>query len=230
MSDKPLAPKSPEFRTLLARFESKLREQLVAAYKARRPLPEVEAEVLAALRHENLTAGLRRSLERQLRVTRREVVKQLGDLFVKERTLRDPAPVVDVIDVALGNYSKLERDMERGLVDVIRQGFTEHLGIEEVENRIASKLGVERHRVSTLARTGMAAVSRATTVYTATDAGIKRFRYAGPSAERDFCRERRGNIYTIEEIERMDNGQGLDVLSHCGGYNCKHSWVAVVKD
>jgi len=44
---------------------------------------------------------------------------------------------------------------------------------------------------------------------------------------RPFCRERVGKVYSIEEIRAMDNGQGLAVEYFCGGWNCRHRWVAV---
>jgi len=43
---------------------------------------------------------------------------------------------------------------------------------------------------------------------------------------RPFCRERVGKVYSIEEIRAMDNGQGLAVEYFCGGWNCRHRWVA----
>jgi hypothetical protein len=42
---------------------------------------------------------------------------------------------------------------------------------------------------------------------------------------RPFCRAHAGQIFTLEEIERLDNGQGLPVRESCGGYNCRHYWV-----
>ena len=56
--------------------------------------------------------------------------------------------------------------------------------------------------------------------------GVTKFRYVGnPVPERSFCQEHYDKIYTIEEIERLDNGQGLDVMFFGGGYNCLHFWV-----
>ena len=43
--------------------------------------------------------------------------------------------------------------------------------------------------------------------------------------ERDFCKEHYNKIYTIEEIQALNNGQGLDVLTYAGGYNCLHWWM-----
>lgn len=51
--------------------------------------------------------------------------------------------------------------------------------------------------------------------------------YRGPldKLTRPFCQQHTGKIYTIKEIESMDNGQGLPVLEYNGGYNCRHEWV-----
>ncbi len=57
------------------------------------------------------------------------------------------------------------------------------------------------------------------------------FRYVGAVAgARPFCRERVGKVYSIEEIRGMDNGQDLAVEYFCGGWNCRHRWVAVAED
>ena len=60
-------------------------------------------------------------------------------------------------------------------------------------------------------------------------AGAERFRYFGPkdSVNRAFCRERIGKVYSRQDIEAMDNGHGLDVRLHCGGWRCRHHWRAV---
>lgn len=59
--------------------------------------------------------------------------------------------------------------------------------------------------------------------------GTQMFKYFGPvsAITRPFCRAHAGQVFTLEEIERMDNGQGLSVRESCGGYNCRHYWVAV---
>lgn len=85
------------------------------------------------------------------------------------------------------------------------------------------------YRAETLLNTLTIANSRANVVENAKKRGIKQFRYEGPrgALSRDFCRARVGKVYTIDEIEKMDNGQNLPVLYFCGGYNCRHRWVAV---
>jgi hypothetical protein len=58
--------------------------------------------------------------------------------------------------------------------------------------------------------------------------GIKRFRYDGPPPERAFCRSIWNQVFTLEEINTMDNGQIGDVFFTGGGYNCRHWWTPVI--
>lgn len=53
--------------------------------------------------------------------------------------------------------------------------------------------------------------------------------FAGPIDDRTrpFCLDRVGRVYTRAEIDQMDNGQMPGVLLTGGGYNCRHSWLAV---
>jgi hypothetical protein len=57
------------------------------------------------------------------------------------------------------------------------------------------------------------------------------FAYMGPADVklRPFCRERVGKVFTREQIEAMDNGQMPNVFLSGGGYNCRHTFIAVSK-
>lgn len=92
---------------------------------------------------------------------------------------------------------------------------------------------------STLARTYISAIGNAINISNALSVGYEYFEYVGSPPEREFCNrvwtglERDGDhevhgdrIYHIDEIRKMDNGQGLDAEWFCGGYNCLHTWVA----
>lgn len=75
--------------------------------------------------------------------------------------------------------------------------------------------------------------NRDVTTMKAADIGLDHFIYYGDviRTTREFCEERVGNIYTLAEIESWDelewDGKSGPPLTHCGGYNCRHSWVAV---
>ena len=71
-----------------------------------------------------------------------------------------------------------------------------------------------------------------------TDEGEIKYRYSGPTAQRDFCKAmlRLGKVYTSEEITRMSglnpgfgaNGSNTyNIFKYKGGPNCQHYWEQV---
>ena len=71
-----------------------------------------------------------------------------------------------------------------------------------------------------------------------TDEGEIKFRYSGPSAQRNFCRAmlRLNKVYTQDEINRMNSfnpgfGPGgsntYDIFKYKAGPNCTHFWEQV---
>ncbi len=53
--------------------------------------------------------------------------------------------------------------------------------------------------------------------------------YVGPidGDTRPFCLEHAGKVYSRSRIDAMDNGQLPNCFLTAGGYNCRHSWLAV---
>lgn len=81
--------------------------------------------------------------------------------------------------------------------------------------------------------TALISFNRMITLVQAEQAGLDLFLYIGPNDKitRPFCRRTLNKknipIFTKKEIEAMDNGQGLPVITYGGGYNCRHSWGAL---
>lgn len=94
------------------------------------------------------------------------------------------------------------------------------------------------NNLETELNTNLAAFSRTVTITKGKELGIERYRYVGPddNATREFCEEtlnpkdRQEPVYSLAEINRMDNGQGTPVITFCGGYNCRHQWIAEISD
>ncbi len=103
--------------------------------------------------------------------------------------------------------------------------------------------------LATEIETATSAMSRAVTARKADEAGLTYYRYFGPndSVTRPFCDyvlgdvaklpkrvqvpvQRDSRVYTRDEIDRMSNGQGLDVLTYCGGWNCRHQWRPITEE
>jgi len=99
--------------------------------------------------------------------------------------------------------------------------------------QIASVSSLSQGQAETIVRTAMSA--QVQSIQNAAgqrmeNAGIETLAiYSGPddSLDRPFCDSCVGKAFTREQIGRLNNGQGLSVLSSCGGYNCRHEWVWV---
>jgi len=102
-----------------------------------------------------------------------------------------------------------------------------------IKDRIKGRIGVSEHIARTLTDTGQSCLNNVKTMNDYIEAGFTYFEYSGPAAERKFCRMHLGQIYSLDEIMKLNNGTGnkgkteLPVLYYLGGYNCKHFWQPV---
>lgn len=84
--------------------------------------------------------------------------------------------------------------------------------------------------------TSFAVFSRSATAEFAKESGLTLFLYDGPDDDltRKWCEDRLMRspaIYTLAEIQALPpNGQGIDVLTGGGGYNCRHSWAPISEE
>lgn len=97
--------------------------------------------------------------------------------------------------------------------------------LEKYGSRIASNVATE-------VNTGIAAFNRTVTFKKAEDVGLNKFVYLGPidKITRPFCSKIVNRVFSIKDIKAMDNGQGLDVMTYGGGYNCRHQWRPVSEE
>jgi hypothetical protein len=111
----------------------------------------------------------------------------------------------------------------------VRRALAAGLGATALWKRLEERSELLNEQLATLANTQVAAYNNLLTFKQAEESGTELFLYSGllSSSTRPFCRTHVGRIFTEDQILQMDNGQGLPVLETCGGYNCRHSWVAV---
>lgn len=115
-------------------------------------------------------------------------------------------------------------DVREGLVNRILSGDQQGLSdVEIVDNavgRISDALAKEL-------KTSVAAFNRFVRQDQMVKTDLQYVLYAGPKDERNrlFCAIRARNVYTLQEVNTWDNGQGLPANIYCGGYNCRHELV-----
>lgn len=106
------------------------------------------------------------------------------------------------------------------------------IDLEPLKKIVESRLF---NQIKTELRTATLTFNRTVTVSRAKELGYEKWIYIGPDDDvtRPFCQDllsREPPIYTTDEIEEMDNEQGLDVFTSCGGWNCRHNWRPVSEE
>lgn len=111
------------------------------------------------------------------------------------------------------------------LREVLLLGIRTHLSLEDEVRELADALGATVRQAANLAETSLMAFQREALVSQAEDAGIDLFVYTGPDdgLTRPFCAEHVGRIYTQDDLDEEENGQGLEPTSrYLGGWRCRH--------
>lgn len=152
----------------------------------------------------------------------------------------------DIINALLGSYQQATFQTIRDLgIDLQSELTRQVLTGEEID--IGDFIETQTPRVIrnliTELDTAALSFSRSVTANKAQELGLEYFVYSGPNDKvtRPFCDyllgdsaklpakvnipvQRDSRVYTRDEISRMDNGQGLNVLTFCGGWNCRHQF------
>lgn len=115
----------------------------------------------------------------------------------------------------------------QALYRVVRDGVLGGAPAPVLLERLAETLDREVSEVRTLYDTATATFGRVMEQQASEGAADELFLYAGPvdAKMRPFCADQIGKVYTREAIGQLDNGQRLDVLLTCGGWNCRHVWM-----
>ena len=104
-------------------------------------------------------------------------------------------------------------------------------GLGKVIVGVDKKGGQLKNHAKTYAQTSLMGYDRFVTSRLGEDVGLDNYLYLGPNdaVTRKFCRAHVNKSYTLEEIKKLDNGQGLPVLQFQGGWNCRHLWQLITK-
>ncbi len=151
--------------------------------------------------------------------------------------LRDAISRSQDIETLTGLFSKniasMRQELRDGTIEVMQdelaQGLVSRTDIEELIFQYADG---KAHYARTNARLIVSTYNRIGRDQIRESAGLKHGYYYGDARAntRPFCLERIGNIYTLDEIKSMDNGQLAPVQIYAGGWNCIHSWLWVEPD
>ena len=97
--------------------------------------------------------------------------------------------------------------------------------ISNLQDRMNQSTG----RQLTQIKTQISQYGRSINSVAAKAAGLEHYLYTGPvdGVTRPFCKSLVNLVVTNTQMNRLNNGQGLAVITSGGGYNCRHSWSPV---
>jgi len=224
-----------EIEAFTLRLERFLNKALTKALKAledetskKRPNAQRTAQALGGLQSALLEAGLLkelRELEKIYGVQLREINSYLSSVVGENNILNDLDFEIaeqlikfDTKQIANKVYA-ITDDLSSVIMRQVISGESPDTRglIDKFGSRTASNIKTELN-------TATIAFSRSVTQRKADELGLKYYIYVGAldKLTRPFCRSRIGKVYTWDEIEKWDNGQGLPATIYLGGYNCRH--------
>lgn len=183
--------------------------------------PDLSRQKIKMLRRK---MGLDSNAEKLAEQIAKNEIKKLGEKYIAEKysaVVKESITLISEAESAIS--SRVLKLAAQSLKNVEQSDLLRNLQrFEKTQQRY----------LQTVANTAQSAVRRSQLFIDAQESDINKFRYEGSTGGniRDFCKNHVGKIYTLEQIKKLDNGQGLSVQYYCGGYNCRHRWVAVVEE
>ena len=225
------------FSLRLNRFLSNRLESLTERLQDGEPEAFEAAQILGSLQTELVRGGLEEVTQDLNAAYADELAAIASQLSQYEEELFsdiDVDVIEELINFDVSQVTQLAQqyvgDMRSQLMRQVLAGETPDIAamINNITGSLESNLKTE---LDTL----LAGFSRSVLVGKSKDLGFELFIYLGPDDEvtRPFCErllDRDPPIYTADEIEEMDNEQGLSVMTYGGGYNCRHEWSPISEE
>jgi hypothetical protein len=109
------------------------------------------------------------------------------------------------------------------------QAMAVQVPVKQAMSALSKRMQSSTGRQLTEVRTKLAQYGRDVTAKAAESAGLDMFLYTGPEdgITRAFCRPLVSKVVSSAQMKKLNNGQGLPVVTSGGGYNCRHSWSPI---
>jgi hypothetical protein len=237
----------------IARLIASLTDQFVE--ELRRILRATDGDLRDLLTAEGIGRALTASRVLQIRVQIRRILEQAGydalavtsveeaarayarsflDAGVRAEAaqlLASAAPRLQAMaTMAQQDLLGLGDELSRQLWQSVTQATLTARPVSTILADLESATDLGRARIATLFDTLSSMLARATETAGADDLPPdQKFVYEGPldAKTRDFCAELVGQELTREQIDALDNQQLPNPFLTGGGWNCRHSWIAI---
>lgn len=166
-----------------------------------------------------------------------DAVSRMADAATGSSIVRASASLGRVSPARLEAMAKLMRADLLGLGDTLAQqlwraaltGLYTQTPTEQILAGLQKQIDKSRAQIQTLYDTQVSVVGRQIVADEPKADERQAYLYVGPAdgVVRDWCVQHLGLVMTQDAIEKLDNGQLPNPFLTGGGYNCRHSWLAV---
>jgi hypothetical protein len=138
--------------------------------------------------------------------------------------------IAEISKLFTSNLASMREELRDGTLEVMQselaQGFFNRSDLEELIFQYADG---KAHYARTNARLVVSSYNRIGREQVRENADLQHGFYYGDARvnTRPFCLRCIGKVFTLQDIEQMDNGQLSPVKIYAGGWNCIHSWLWV---
>jgi hypothetical protein len=244
---------SGEISALLKARVEQLKAEVSAEKSFRRGLQQSQKEITDILRTSLETVSPQNLLsltnEQLIDIMLQSGLGRSIDQFIEDQDkIRDSInQMINVIDPAF-DFSSINNQVDmialqnaNSLFDEvvipvyqkhIKQALRDATFITSVDDALSNlQIKLKQSEGSTLTevRTKISQYGRSVTATAGVAAGLTNYLYTGPvdGITRPFCLELVNKVVTDSQLNRLNNNQGLSVITSGGGYNCRHSWSPV---
>ena len=220
------------FASSLKKARAKLLETVGAAVEASSPLTLLnldDEQLLEFILQGGLGLAMDEFIEQQdaIRLAAEKAMKAVQPDFGFNQissqldTIQATAAQGVFDDVILPDFKRsINESLKDLLVDV---------PVNIVMSNLEQRLKRSEGRQLTEVKTQISQYGRGITAVAAEAADMNLYLYTGPmdGITRPFCRQLIDLVVSKSQMRRLNNGQGLSVITSGGGYNCRHSWSPV---
>ncbi len=151
----------------------------------------------------------------------------LGDLLAEHEGASDEAyaAMAEVVGAAFDDLAQAPGDLPRRLTAALDEALARGAAAADLVEQLVDEAAAHLVAVGTDFATSLMGLHREGTLREMEDGGLDLLVYDGPDDEviRPFCADLVGRVTTEQDLDGMDNGQGLAPTSrYMGGYNCRH--------
>ena len=180
-------------------------------------------EIFDKLRTLRLSSAQSVQLKAALEGAMNDIVDARGSI-VDELTGAD----INVVKAASQlSFAKMKDEVRTSFIPTVQKAIAAKSGPTVLMHQLRQ---MEFSRPKTLAYTSLAQFNNGLTIATGEASGVEKYLWDGPApipTSHEICKQNAGKVFTLEQLDAMDNGTDLPVRTSLGAYGCRHYWTAL---